>query len=500
METVAAETGAQSRALASIIRGMAVGLAASVLGGGLGFLFTVVTAHLLGQSDFGLLVLGLNLLTTTSVLTLAGADFAAIRFVAAADEPGRKRGALLTPLALVLGLNLAVAGVVLALAGPISGRLLGQPRFAHVLEALCLVLPLTVLAQMLSSGLSGLEQLRGELARKTVEQGGRILFASLAIVAGLGLVGAALGLAVAAAAAAVAVGVLLWRALPRGGRTEPVSPRAVLAFAWPQTVGRASGEVAILANVIVLSHAQGARAVGLYGAAFAIASLPSLVYNSFALRFMPAISRLWAAGAVAELRELLKGVTRWVTILSAPLYAVAIALPGPLLHVFGSRFADAAGALSLLTLAGLYNSLTGPVAGALIMTGRVRLEMAGNVVGAVVVVAASLLLIPRYGLTGAALATISYSFSMNTLKLWFVRRTLGTSTLSGALLGPLAATALAGAGAAALGATTPLGSSLAGGVLLALLLVAAYCVLLLRGIGVSADDRAALTLAIRPRG
>ena len=487
-----------SSELAAIIRGMSVALLGSVVGGGLGFLFGVVMARMLAQSDFGLLILALNLLTAVAAVTVAGGDYAAIRHVAAATTPGAKRGAMIAPLRLVMTLNLCVAGVTAIFAAPISTRLLGQPDFTNVLRTVTIALPLTVLAQMFSACLSGLERARGELVRKIVEQGGRIGLGVIALWLGFGLEGATLGMAAAAGLAAVTVGYSLWRALPRGGQTEKISERTVFGFAWPQAVGNVATQVWVLFIIVILSRTEDAQTVALFGAAFAIAQLPLLVYNAFTYRFSPAIARLWDRGEKDALAQLLKSVTRWVAILAVPLYAVAIAIPGPLLQIYGPEYRAAADALAIMTLATLLNALAGPVERALVMTGWVKLEMATNVVATVLVVGIAVVLTPRYGLNGAAASVLLYTIVRNGAKIYFVRRTTGMTTLSLSLLRPLAAAAIAAGLAAGIAQVTELGSSPLGTVALATLIVVAYVLILARFSGMSDADRQTLMLAIRP--
>ena len=486
--------------LAAIIRGMAVALLGSVLGGGLGFAYAVAMARLLSQHDFGLLILAVNLLMAGSAVTVAGADYAAIRHVAAARTPGAKRGAMVAPIRLAMTLNICVAAAVAVFAGPIARDLLGQPDFARILRTAALILPLTVLAQMFSACLSGLEHARGELVRKVIEQGGRIALGVLALSLGFGLVGAALGMAAAAGAAAVAVGFVLWRSLPRGGTTDTLGTgaRAVVAFAWPQAVANVATQLWAFAAVAILSRSADARTVGLFGAAFAIAQLPLLVYNAFTYRFSPAIARLWDRGEKAALDELLKSVTRWVAIFAVPLYAIAIALPGPLLQIFGSKYRPAALALALMTIATLLNALSGPVERALIMTGRVKLEMGTNVTATVLLVGIAMVLTPRYGLTGAAVSVLLYTVVRNVAKTYFLFRTIGMTALSLSLLRPLIAAAVASALVAAIEAVTSLGASLAGTAILGIMLIGVYALILLRFIGVSAADRRTLMQAFRP--
>src|SRR6059058_2382578 len=135
----------RGHALAAVIRGASVALLGSIVGGGFGFLFPVVMARVLPQSSFGQLVLALNVLLAASALGTAGADYAAIRGVAAADSPGDKRGAMRTPILFVLVLDVAVALALAGFAGPLARHVFGQPGFVWPLRALALVLPITVL-------------------------------------------------------------------------------------------------------------------------------------------------------------------------------------------------------------------------------------------------------------------------------------------------------------------------------------------------------------------
>lgn len=484
--------------LAAIIRGMSVALLGSVVGGGLGFIFLVAMARLIDQRDFGLLVLAVNLLATAAAVTVAGADYATIRYVAAARTPGAKRGAMMAPIRLVMILNICVAITAAAFAAPISKNLFGQPAFTSILRAAAVALPLTVLAQMFSACLSGLEQARGELVRKVVEQTARIVLGVLALSLGFGLVGATLGMAVAAAGTAVAVGYVLWRSLPRGGTTEFIGGRVVIGFAWPQAVGNVATQLWVVVAIAILSRSTDARTVALFGAAFAIAQLPLLVYNAFTYRFSPAIARLSDRGENESLDQLLKSVTRWVAIFAVPLFAVAIALPGPLLQIYGSNYRPAALALAIMTVATLLNALAGPVERALIMTGRVKLEMVTNLVATVVVVGVAFVLTPRYGLLGAALSVLLYTIVRNAAKSYLVYRTMKMTPLSMSLVRPLAAAALASAVTVGIARVTGAGDSLLGTAALGILLIGTYVLILVRFVGISQADRRTLELAFRP--
>jgi O-antigen/teichoic acid export membrane protein len=487
----------QTREGAAIVRGMSAALLGSLLGGGFGFLFLVIMARLLEQTDFGLLILAVNLLVTVATLSIAATDSATIYYVATSDAPGNKRGVIAAALKIVLTLNVSIALLTALFAEQISTHILGEPLFTDVLRALALVLPLTVLAQMFSAALSGLELTRGEFTRKVVEQLGRILLGPLALVTVGGLVAVVFGMAVAAAASAAGVGYLLLRALPRGGKTERMRTGTILAFSWPQAIANGARQSWVLTNIVILTHFTDARTVALFGAAYAVSRLPLLIYNAFSFRFAPAIARLWAQGDYVSLAATLKNVTRWVAIFALPFYALAIAAPAPLLEVYGPEYRQAATALAIMTTATLLNSLAGPVERALIMSGRVRLEMTANLVTVPIMVILALFLTPALGLTGAALSALAYTVILNLLKVYLVWRTMQMFPLSYSLLGPLAAAVVPSILVAFLAERTALGSSIAGAVALGVLLIVLYGILLTRFVGISRADRQVLKLARR---
>jgi O-antigen/teichoic acid export membrane protein len=474
---------------------MSVALLGSVTGGALGFFFFVVMARLLEQREFGLLVLAANLLITCTAVTIAGADYAAIRYVASARTAGAKRGAMLAPIKLVMTLNICLALAITLLAAPISKHVLDEPRFEDVLRAAAIALPLTVLAQMFSACLSGLEQARGELVRKVVEQGGRIAAGTLAVSLGLGVVGATLGMAIAAAGAAIAVGFVLLRSLPRGGAIEPLPAKAVVAFAWPQGIANMATQVWSFTVIGIVSHSSDTRTVALFGAAFAIAQLPLLIYNAFTYRFSPTIARLSSQHDADAVADLVKSVTRWIAIFALPLYAVAITLPGPLLQIYGSTYRDAAFALAVMAIATLVNTLAGPGERVLIMTGHVKLVMVINVLATTALAPLALALIRLYGLSGAAISVLIYAIARNAARSYVVHRTMRSSTLSRALLRPLGAATVASGAAFVVDNLTNLGSSLLGTLALAMMLVTVYGFVLLRLVGIPEADRETLRLA-----
>ncbi len=157
----------------------------------------------------------------------------------------------------------------------------------------------------------------------------------------------------------------------------------------------------------------------------------------------PMIADLHAKSQSAEIGRIYKMVTRWIIMLVIPPAILFMALPEPVLSVFGDRFAaGGATALLLLTAASFLQATFGLSATVLAMTGYARLSLLNllNALGALgLQVGLNLLLIPRMGLNGAALATLLLFLLLSALRLGEIQRLLKIHPFGKALWKPLAA-------------------------------------------------------------
>lgn len=144
-----------------------------------------------------------------------------------------------------------------------------------------------------------------------------------------------------------------------------------------------------------------------------------------------------------RLQANLQVLTRWVLTLSLPLTSSLIVFREDLLFLSGEAF-TAASTLVLFHVSGnLINGVFGMCGGVLVMSGRPRLLMINQITAGVVNVLACYLLIPRFGLTGAATAfVLSYIVVSGAaiIQVWFYERVHPFST---ALFKPLMAAVVA---------------------------------------------------------
>jgi O-antigen/teichoic acid export membrane protein len=201
------------------------------------------------------------------------------------------------------------------------------------------------------------------------------------------------------------------------------------------------------------------------------------------------VSDLDAAEQHDHLARLYKAVSRWIFTIGVPVFLAQVLFGDALLSTFGRGFDQGRLALTLMALGQLANYASGASSNLLTMTGRSRANLAFTVVHLVVTVTLNLLLIPPFGLLGAAVANGVAMTSVNASLTGWVYRVTGMHPYNRGWLKPLAA----GLGAAVVVVAgrgfLPAGSvgELAG---LALLVVAYLGLLAM--LGVDGEDRLVL--------
>jgi O-antigen/teichoic acid export membrane protein len=238
-----------------------------------------------------------------------------------------------------------------------------------------------------------------------------------------------MGLHLTAAALAFVAGLgLLMRARPEGvlgardRTTDPAWARAV----W--TLALIAGAQSITANAdfLMLGWWQTAEQVGIYKIANSGASLTVTGLGILAVIANPRIAAMHKVGEQRQLARLAAYTAVLGFAAAVPVLLVFAIWGGPILSlVFGPAFADGSTAMVILTLGQTLSAFFGSCVGLLNMTGHENHAMRGMLISALLNVVLNLILIPYFGIEGAAAATLISTVTWNVLLWWSVRRCLG---------------------------------------------------------------------------
>ena len=122
------------------------------------------------------------------------------------------------------------------------------------------------------------------------------------------------------------------------------------------------------------------------------------------LAISPELSAALARQDLSRAGEMYRVSTQWVLFSSWPLYLLMGVFAPTVLGLFGPSYPQGATALSVLCAAMLVALAAGNVGSVLLMGGKSTWVLGDKILALTVNVAANLILIPRYGITGAAVA------------------------------------------------------------------------------------------------
>lgn len=375
---------------------------------------SVLVARLLGADSYGMYAFAIACVTLLEVPAQLGLPTLVVRLTAAYAATGewsRLRGLLRR------AGQITIAGQVL-LAGSLGVALLifsdrfDREAFHTALWALALM-PLVVLGTLRAAALNGLHHvLLSQIPSLLVRPG---LFLALLGLTAFGLQwkltpSAALALQVAATSGAFLLGLWwLWRRMPAPLKTATPTYQTAqwMRSAWPLMLIGGIGVVNSQVDILMLGVLRTPEEVGVYRVAIQVANLVGFASAGINVVIAPTLSRLHVEGARRRLQRVMTRSTQAAFFLFALPVGLTLMLAGgellPL--VFSQSFAAGQAPLSILCIAQLATAGTGAAGLLLSMTGHEKDVARGLALAAILNVCLNAVLIPRFGMEGAAAAT-----------------------------------------------------------------------------------------------
>jgi len=412
----------------------------------------VLLARIYGRAVFGGYQAGLAILDVLTRGGTGGADKGMLRYVAgqrALGRPDLVRSALGTGLRLCLTIAGSAALALAVLAAPPLARVARDPALVTALRVMAPAMVFTGCMWVLVQASLAAKVTRANfLVRGLGEPILMLAGGLLAALVGRSLPYLAAGHVIATALTLLLAVVVVGRVFGPGelGRAlrSPGLP-GFTRFAIPLGFGDLMNAVLQRADVVLLTIFVGPASTAVYAAAEFVTRVIAnsrYVFDSVAA---PVFSEALHLGQRDRLRHNLQLMTRWVSTVGAPIAATVIVLRRELLWLYGPTFQDGAVALVILALGHLVNATLGLCGWILVAGGRSRMILANNAVAAAVNVTLGLLLIPRLGLTGTAVAALGSVTLIQTIAMVEVRLIHGILPFDRATVKPFLAAALAAA-------------------------------------------------------
>jgi O-antigen/teichoic acid export membrane protein len=401
-----------SDALSSIGLSAVFLLAGSIFGKMFGFGSRIVVTRYLPVDGYGNVVIGVTLASILGLLAMPGLDEAVTRFLPRTDDTGEQREIVASAFRIATVLSVLFGTLSFLTADLIASFVFDSPGLSPIIQVFSVGLPFYVLYQLYISGFQGQLSTGPTVAvRELLLPGSRLAFIAVFAFAGFGVFGIAVSYNLAyIIAAIVALYIFLGTEFSlKQLLTTPVSRsryREMLTFSLPLVVTGSLGIITRQSDLLLIGIFKNSTSVGIYDIVYVLAQF--LMFFSTALNYLfkPLISRLDSQDKIGEMNRIYTIVTRWDVMLSFPIFVLIVAFPTQTLGtLFGKSYVDGTLALTLLAV-GYYGAKIAGMAGSfLICVGKTKILMQLSIATSVLNIGLNILLIPQYGIVGAAIAT-----------------------------------------------------------------------------------------------
>jgi O-antigen/teichoic acid export membrane protein len=199
------------------------------------------------------------------------------------------------------------------------------------------------------------------------------------------------------------------RGAPRVGRRiqarrlANANPRGFWQFTTPRGIASLAKITLQRIDIVLVAIIMGPGAAAVYTAATRFLVVGQLGNMAISMAAQPRFTELFALGDRRSANVVYQVTTAWLVLLTWPLYLLAIVYGPEVLSVFGHSYRAGADVMLILGLTMLLATACGQVDMVLITTGRSSWSLINGLLAVGVNVSLDLVLIPRYGITGAAI-------------------------------------------------------------------------------------------------
>ncbi len=384
------------------------------------YMFSIIMARFLGAQMLGLYSLGNAITRIAEILALLGLDNGVLRFVSRdTEDKVNVDRSIYTSLKIGLISSILIAVLLFLSAEKIVNEILNEDSFLiTVIKVFAISLPFTVLTLISSFATQAFKILKYKIF---VNQIVNPLTLLIAFVTSYFLLGIELSILLPTVVSSI-IGLMFilkfltnFSSISLSKIIGTTVDKDILKFSVPLMFVSAIGIIMHWIDIIMLGILSNATEVGMYHPIERTAGLVRMILFAFAGIFAPIFSEHYFKKNKNGMKESYQSSSKYILAFSLPIFIFLFIFSEPMLLVFGTEFQNYF-ALKVLLLGIFIQTIFGLGSSTLTMSGYTKFNLLNVSIALVLNIISNSILIPLYGLTGAALATSFALIVLSTLR------------------------------------------------------------------------------------
>ncbi len=403
-----------SRSIQKIAKGSTFVFVGTIMSLFLGFLARVVMVRFSTQTEYGVFALSLTIVSICMTVSTLGLEEGATRYIAylrGKDEKNDIRGTILSSIISVLIASMLITSIIYFTSDYLAVRLFHDPSISPVLKIMALSIPFAVMVDLIISVFRGFDITLvkiyfGNILRPVVY----LLLLGITVVFNCSFFEMVSTYVISILITFLLIFGYFLKNMPiklnLGQNSINYNTKKLLRFSIPLLTVSLLLAVMNWTDTLMLGYFKTAETVAAYSAAYPLANLLSPGINSIGFLYVPIISYMYSKNNIMDIKTLNETSTKWCFIITLPIFFILFIFPEFILNFFyGSHYVQASNVLQILSLGFIVNSFFGLNYYTLMAIGKSRLLMTCSLISTISNVFLNLILIPPFGMLGAAIAS-----------------------------------------------------------------------------------------------
>jgi stage V sporulation protein B len=394
----------------------------------------ILVARLLSPSEYGIYTIALTAPTLIMIFRDWGVNTAMIKYVAqynSENKPSNVKSILIAGLIFELALGLSLSFISFVLSGFLATNIFQRPDIKPLIEIASFTILAGALLTAAQSTFTGVEKMELNSITMIGQSTLKIVLVLILIIVGLGTFGAILGNTIAYLIIGLASILMIYLALYKklhklnDDKLEIVKNiKTMFKYGLPLSISTIiAGFLAQFYNFLVIIYSTDLL-IGNYAVATNFAVLITFFATPITTILFPAFSKLDPQREKETLTNVFQFSIKYAALLVVPAATAIIALSQPAIAtLFGEKYTAAPTFLALLAVTYLFTAFGNLSLGNLINSqGKTQVNLLLTLVTSATGFPLSLLLIPRFGIIGLIITTITAGIPSLIIALYWIKK------------------------------------------------------------------------------
>lgn len=396
--------------------------------------YKILVVRYFGVEKYGLFSLAIIVIGIVAALATLGLNEGIVRYISfyrGRGEFSNIKKLISNSRKIFIFSSIVTMVVIIILAPFISETIFHNKEFTPMLKGMALGLPFILLAGLYLAILRGFEKIKTYSFLINIYQNiTRLALITLLILAGIG----AVSITISYVTTFIGLATLSYYYSKKeivSIEADAIKPAGrimyeILSYSWPLMFVGVLYNIFYWSDSLVLGYLNDAVDVGLYNVAVTIISLFGIALDLFMQLLFPLVSFKLSEDKKELIKKLVRQVMKWIYLINIPLFIFIFLFPEKIIYIlFKVNDPIASQVLQILSIGVLFLNTVVLATSLLSIKGRTKLVLANFAVFTVLNIALDFLLIPNYGMLGAATATLVTAISFSTCLMLQIKRIYG---------------------------------------------------------------------------